>query len=376
MAQRKAKRSRRQSVARRRWKDLQDAKRAKYTGPWKRRDRRRAAFQTMKDRFRIVQQYRRLCAGGMKKGEAARQTAKAHDLSSSTIRNYDRLVRQHGKRGLLPTIRVQETPPRTPWDVIQMILMLRRLLHWGGGRIAAELASRGIYTISHQGVYNLFKRYRVYTRTYHPVGARAGIAYTRLRVSRPDEVWHLDFAGPFVTEKQQKYWVLVVVDAYSRYLISLQVVTSLDTGVVLGKLAKVFRDYGPPERIVTDNATTFRSVWEADEHRFSAWLAEHGVEHQFIPPYYPEANGKAEAAVKIVKREAITPFLKHYTGWFKEGMQWMLNRFRDYYNFDRLHGGLQWHTPSERYAGFSDRPEGLKQLFFMPEHPKLDLQFC
>ena len=85
MAQRKSKHSRRQAIAHRRWKDLQDAKQAKYTGPWKRRDRRPAAFQTMKDRFRIVQEYRRLCAGGMTKGEAAQQTAKAHGLSASTV---------------------------------------------------------------------------------------------------------------------------------------------------------------------------------------------------------------------------------------------------------------------------------------------------
>jgi transposase InsO family protein len=376
MAQRKAKHSRRQAISRRRWKDLQDAKHQKYTGPWKRRDRRRAAFQTMKARFRIVQQYRHLCDSGMKNGEAAEQTAKAHGISASTVRNYERFVRQEGRRGLLPEFREHETPPRTPWKVIQIILMFRRLLHWGGDRIARELDSREIYTISGQGVYTLFKRYRVYTRTYHPVGKRIGIAYKRLTVTRPNEVWHLDFAGPFVTEKQHKCWVLVVVDAYSRFLISLQVVDSLETITVIAHLAQAFRDYGTPTRLVTDNAPTFRSMWEADDHRFTTWLATRGVDHQHIPPHYPEANGKAEAAVKIVKREAITPFVASYPSWFSEGMQWMLDRFRDYYNFDRLHGGIQWQTPSERYAGFSDRPHGLEHLFFMPEDPILEFQFC
>lgn len=376
MAQRKAKHSRRQSVSRRRWKDLQDAKHQKYTGPWKRRDRRRAAFQTMKTRVRIVQHYRHLCTSGLTKGAAAQQTAKASGLSTSTVRNYERRVRQAGKRGLLPNFRVHETPPRTPWEVIHIILMWRRLLHWGGDRIAAELRSREIYTISGQGVYNLFKRYRVYTRTYHPAGKRMGIAYKCLKVTHPNEVWHVDVAGPFLTHEEQKYWVLVVVDASSRFLVTLQVVASLETGVVLGHLAHAFREWGTPERIVTDNAPTFRSVWEADEHRFTTWLEAHGVEHQRIPPYYPEANGKAEAAVKIVKREAITPFVAHYPSWFKEGMQWMLDRFRNYYNFDRLHGGIQWQLPSERYVGFSARPQGLRKLFFMPEHPVLELQFC
>ena len=375
MAQRKVKRSRRQSESRRRWKDLQDAKQQKYTGPWKRRDRRRAAFQTMKDRFRIVQQYRRLCGRGMPKGEAAEKIAKAHGISVSTVRNYDCLVRQHGKRGLLPEVSVRETPPRTPWKVIQIILMFRRILHWGGDRIAAELKSRGIYTISGQGVYNLFKRYRVYTRTYHPVGKRSGIAYKRLKVTEPNEVWHLDFAGPFLTEKKKKCWVLVVVDAYSRFLVSLQVVDSLETTTVIAHLAHAFRDYGTPTRIVTDNAPTFRSMWEADDHRFTNWLKNRGVDHQRIPPYYPEANGKAEAAVKIAKREAILPFLKVAPHWFKEGMQGVLDQYRGYYNFDRLHGGIQWQAPSERYFEFSDRPQGLKRLFFVKE-PVLEFQFC
>ncbi len=376
MAQRKAKHSRCQSVSRRRWKDLRDAKQQKYTGPWKRRDRRRAAFQTMKARVRIVQAYRRLCEAGFKKYVAAWPIATLHGISVSTLRNHDRLLRQHGKRGLLPYVRGKTTPPRTPWEVIQIILMLRRLLQWGGDRIAAELKSREIYTISGQGVYNLFKRYRVYTRTYHPVGKRVGIAYKHVKVTHTHEVWHLDFAGPFLTQTENKYWVLVVVDAYSRFLLALQVVDSLDTITVINHLAQAFREHGTPEQIVTDNAPTFRSMWEADDHRFTEWLANRGVDHQHIPPYYPEANGKAEAAVKIVKREGILPFLKVAPQWFQEGMQAVLDRFREYYNFDRLHGGIQWQPPSERYAGFSDRPHGLKNLFFMPENPVLEFQFC
>ena len=375
MAQRKRKRSRRQAEASRRWKDLQETKRKKYTGPWKRRDRRRAAFQTMKERFKIVQRYRSLCGEGLSKGRAVQHTAAEFGCSVSTVRNYARCVRQQGKQGLMPTYEVRASAARTPWEVIQIILMLRRLLHWGGDRIAAELQSRGIYTISGQGVYNLFKRYRVYTRTYHPVGKRVGIAYTRLKTTHENEVWHLDFAGPFTTADGRKCWVLVAVDAYSRLLLTLKVVESLETQVVLDHLVDVFAQYGKPEKIVTDNAPTFRPVWKHDQHRFSTWLAEHGVEHPRIPAYYPEANGKAEAAVKIVKNEAIRPFLKRQKDWTVEGLQRLLDRFQEYYNFDRLHGGIGWQTPAERYTGERDRPQQLERLFFV-EEPVLEFQFC
>jgi len=375
MAQRKAKQSRARTLARRRRKDLQDAQRSKHNGPWKRRDRRRAAFQTMKERFRIVQHYRRLWRSGMKKGEAAQRTAEAFGCSASTVRNYERLVRQHGKRGLMPEIRVRETPLRTPMEVIQIILMFRSLLGWGGDRIAQELKSRSIYTISGQGVYNLLKRYRVPTQSYHPVGRRVGIAYKRVQATHPNETWHLDFAGPFVNQEGQKVWVLVVVDAYSRLLLTLTVVDSLATPVVQEHLAALFTQYGKPDRLVTDNAPTFRSVWENEHHRFSEWLEqEHGIVHQRIAPYYPESNGKAEAMVKIAKHEAIQPFLQRLT-WNGEELQRCLTRFQEYYNFDRLHGGIGWKTPAECYTGTIERPHYLEHLFFVNE-PILEFQFC
>ncbi len=375
MAQRKAKQSRAQTLARRRRQDLHDAQRDKHNGPWKRKDRRRAAFQTMKERFRIVQHYRRLCQKGFKKGVAAQHTAEAFGCSASTVRNYDRLVRQQGKRGLMPEIRVRETPLRTPMEVVQIILMFRGLLGWGGDRIAAELRSREIYTISGQGVYNLFKRYRVPTRTYHPQGKRVGIAYMRVQATCPNATWHLDFAGPFTNQDGQKVWVLVVVDAYSRLLLTLTVVNSLETSVVQAHLTDLFAQYGKPDRLVTDNAPTFRSVWKNDRHCFSTWLEqEHGIVHQRIAPYYPESNGKAEAMVKIAKHEAILPFLERLT-WSGEELQRCLTRFQEYYNFDRLHGGIGWKTPAECYTGTVERPQQLEHLFFIKE-PIFNFQFC
>lgn len=218
---RKKKQSRRQSESRRRWKDLQDAKREKYAGSWARRDRRRKAFQVMKQRMKIVKYYQHLRTKGHSEGDAAQRAGERFGCSKSSVRNYFRAWKQEGKRGLMPVSTVRTYPPKTPWDVIQLILLFRRLLHWGGDRIAAELKSRDIYQIFGQGVYNLFKRYRVYTRTYRPVGQRQGIRYTTWKAHAVNEVWHLDFVGPFVTPKGRKCWVLLAVDAYSRFLLTL-----------------------------------------------------------------------------------------------------------------------------------------------------------
>ena len=330
----------------------------------------------MKQRLKMVHYYRQLRAKGEKEGDAAQQTGEGFGCSTSSVRNYHRTWREKGKRGLMPVIKVREYPPKTPWDVIQLILLFRRLLHWGGDRIAAELKSRGIYQISGQGVYNLFKRYRVYTRTYRPVGSRKGIRYTTWKTSAVNEVWHLDFAGPFVTQEGRKCWVLLAVDAYSRLLLTLTVVESLDTQTVLEILSALFEEHGTPKMIVTDNGPTFTSVWEDGCHAFTEFLEQRGIDHHRIPAYYPEANGKAEAAVKIVKREALGPFFTAMPAWNPGQLQQLLTRFQTYYNCHRLHGGLGWQTPAQRWFTKGDEPpKGLDNLFFFNE-PELQFAFC
>lgn len=373
---RKKKQSRWRSVTRRRWQDLQQAKQKKYTGPWARQDRRRHAFQVMKARLKIVHDYQQFRKKGLSESEAARQTAVAHGCSVSTVRNYARIWRTEGKRGLMPKISVRTYPPKTPWWVIQLIVLFRRVLHWGGHRIAAELKSRGIYEISGQGVYKLFKRYRVYTRTYRPIGARKGIRYTTWRVNAINEVWHCDFAGPFVTKTGRKCWVFLVIDAYSRRLLTLRVVETLATQPILDVLTEVILEYGPPKMLVTDNGTTFTSVWEDGDHAFTAFLERCGIEHHRIPPYYPEANGKAEAAVKIVKHEVLHPFFQTMPDWNPGQLQQVLTRFQSYYNSGRLHGGIGWQTPDQRWFTMGGQPpKGLADLFFVNE-PEFDFAFC
>jgi len=373
---RKKKQSRWRSVTRRRWQDLQKAKQKKYTGSWKRRDRRREAFQVMKSRLKIVHEYQQYRTQGMREREAAKRTAAAHGCSVSTVRNDARMWRTEGKRGLMPRITIRTYPPKTPWWVIQLILLFRRVLHWGGHRIAAELKSRGIYEISGQGVYKLFKRYRVYTRTYRPVGTRKGIRYATWKTTAVNDVWHCDFAGPFVTQTGRKCWVFVTIDAYSRRLLTLTVVESLDTQTILDILADLFEEYGQPKMLVTDNAPTFTSVWEDGQHAFTDFLTRHGIAHHRIPPYYPEANGKAEAAVKIVKHEALQPFFEAMPDWNPGQLQHLLTRFQSYYNSGRLHGGIGWQTPDQRwYTNGAASPKGLADLFFVNE-PEFDFAFC
>ncbi len=368
------KNSRGKSINRRRFIDLENAKKKKR----QRRERREEALKEMKRRLKAVRRYKSLQKQGLNKEQAARQAAEEFNCSSSTIRKWNSLYDKHGRYGILPDYKKRTYEVKTPFSVIQVILMMRCLLHWGGDRISAELESRGIYKISPQGVYNIFRRYGVRTRTYHPKGKRTGINYRKWEVNKPNEVWHMDFAGPFVDEKGNKCYILVVIDAYSRFLIDLYVCSSLETNPIIDRLKKLFEQYGKPEKIVTDNGRTFCPVSEDSDHLFQKFLKDNGIEHKRIQAYYPEANGKAEAAVKIVKNEAMKPFLKIYPKFSMEQMQTTLDGYRGYYNFYRLHGGIGWQIPAVKYQYFIGKeqtPKGLEHLFFI--NPlEFNFDFC
>lgn len=375
---RKKKKSRYRSIKRRRFIDLQNKKTEKYSKLRLHSDRRRAAFSQMRNRLKAVKQYRGLRKSGMKAKDAAEIVSKKFGCCPSTIRNWYRAYEKNGKRGLIPCYQIPNYEPKTPFEVILIIIMLRRLSHWGGNRISKELESRGIYKISHTGVYKLFKRYHLKTRTYHPTGKRNGIQYKRYEAENENELWHLDFIGPFETAQKQKYYVLLVIDDHSRFLIDLYVTNSLETKEVTQRLALLFYMRGKPQKIMTDNAKTFVSAWEEENHQFKKFLEDHGIEHVTIQPYYPESNGKAEAAVKIVKKEAIIPFIKENINWNPIQLQQLLMKFIKYYNFDRLHGGIGWETPAVKYKYFigkEQKPKYLDKLFFVNEL-ELKFNFC
>jgi hypothetical protein len=83
-----------------------------------------------------------------------------------------------------------------------------------------NIVNKGIAQISHTTVHRMFVKYHLKTKTYHPKSKSNGIHYRRYRKRAPNELWHVDLAGPFQLHSQKVY-VLVVVDDYSRFALAI-----------------------------------------------------------------------------------------------------------------------------------------------------------
>ena len=89
--------------------------------------------------------------------------------------------------------------------------------------------------------------------------------------------------------------LLVVIDYFSNYLevCRLQQLTS---AAVIRSLSEQFARWGVPDTLVSDNGRQFSSA------EFATFAREWGFHHITSSPRYPQSNGKAENAVRTVKR--------------------------------------------------------------------------
>ncbi len=89
--------------------------------------------------------------------------------------------------------------------------------------------------------------------------------------------------------------LLVIVDYYSNF-IEVARVTSTTTRSIVKDLKAMFACYGVPDVLVTDNGPQFISA------EFAVFARTWDFEHITSSPHHPQSNGKAENAVKTVKR--------------------------------------------------------------------------
>lgn len=103
-------------------------------------------------------------------------------------------------------------------------------------------------------------------------------------VFRPWQKIYVDFLGPYPRSKGGNTCILIIVDAYSRYVM-LEPIRQA-TASILGKFLehRVFSIFGVPQFIVSDNGRQFES------HILAQLLAKYGVVHIFTAKYSPQSN--------------------------------------------------------------------------------------
>jgi transposase InsO family protein len=163
-------------------------------------------------------------------------------------------------------------------------------------------------------------------------------------VVAPNDLWCADYKGQFKTGNGRYCFPLTVTDDFSRYLIGCQALLNTSVADAKPVFTRLFREFGLPKRIRTDNGVPFATNTLARLSRLSAWWVRLGVIPEFIEPGKPQQNGRHERMHKTLKAEATRPPRASHVA-----QQRRFNTFRAEFNDERPHEALDMQTPASLY---------------------------
>lgn len=163
--------------------------------------------------------------------------------------------------------------------------------------------------------------------------------------SAPNEEWSADFKGQFRTGDRRYCYPLTIADTFSRYLLGCESVLQPSFEQTWRVFERVFREYGLPEWIRSDNGNPFASPAVRRLSRLSVRWIRLGIQPRLIEPGKPQQNARHERMHLTLKERACRPA----AGNARE-QQKVFDAFRAHFNNRRPHESLNQARPADLYS--------------------------
>jgi transposase InsO family protein len=264
----------------------------------------------------------------------------------------DRFEKQ-GYEGLKEYSRIpRKHPNETPKNIVKAILDLKKKhTRWGAKKIKKLL-------------FNQFTEKEIPSVvTVHNILKKNGFVCPQKRMRRVkpvypifdpkecNEVWSADYKGKFLMGNKIYCHPLTIADSKSRFLFTAKGHYHETLKSAKAEFTKVFRKYGIPQQIHTDNGSPFGSVRAIQRFtQLSYWFIELGITPVFSDPAHPEQNGRHERMHRDLKAACAKP-----SAFDLKAQQRRLNHFVKEFNNIRPHEALNMETPASIHS-FSTRP--------------------
>jgi len=258
-----------------------------------------------------------------------------------------------GARGLVDLSRAPlHIPHRTSAQIsAQVVAFRRRFPHMGPRKISARLrelhpqvdwpAPSTIGDILRRA--NLVTPRRRRNPPAHPLRSRRAPA-------EPNDLMTVDYKGEFLLGNHRYCYPLTIVDHLSRYILACDAFPSTQYAHTRQVFERVFRAYGLPRAILSDNGSPFGSPGLARLSRLSLWWIRLGISVERIVPGHPEQNGAHERMHRTLKAQTTRPPESTF-----ERQQQRFDYFRHEFNNERPHEALGQKRPVTVFAS-SPRP--------------------
>ena len=211
-------------------------------------------------------------------------------------------------------------------------------IRYGYRRIQIMLRREG-WPISRNLVYRLYREEGLALRSKRPRRRKMVIhREARIKPSRPNQVWSLDFVHDQLSGGQ-KFRILTVVDVYSREGLATEVDYRFRAENVVEVLNRLVRQRGAPKFLFADNGAEFTG------HLVDLWAYHHNVRIDFSRPGKPTDNAFIETFNGSLRDECLN---LHWFDNLAEAKR-LIEAWRIDYNVSRPHMGIG-NIPPKEYA--------------------------
>lgn len=264
-----------------------------------------------------------------RKGLTVTRIAQLFDTTRQTVHKWIGRSRHVGREYYNDKPR-KPKPRKVTVEIEVSILALRNTFGWGTARIQQGLYKLPDFMkesvpcvqdvwVSRETINNVLTQHGIngYPRNHK--------AWKFFRAKEQNELWQIDLKGPYRVHGQ-KYWFVVCIDDYSRYLLLSE---QFDHDPTTREVTDLLENLdSKPRALLSDNGSQFKRQWER-------WCKDNGIEPLFAHPSYPQDKGKVERTIQNLNREFVYQ-LRRFPGWLDD----RVNEYREWYNHFRFHRGI------------------------------------
>ena len=272
-----------------------------------------------------------------------KRTLQELGISRSTFYHWYKRYAQEGFEGLTPRVPDRKSfwnkiPDKQRQEVVEIALEMTEL---SPRELACHITDNHEWFISESSVYRILRKRGLITSPAWIVMQAAD--EFKDKTSRINQQWQTDFTY-FKIIGWGWYYLTTVMDDYSRYIITWELCTNMessDAKRVLGKaLTKTGLETNNRPRLLSDNGSSYVSK------EFKQFIIDEGMGHVRGAPYHPQTQGKIERYHRTMKNVVK---LENY--FYPDDLRAKLESFVNYYNNERYHESLNNVTPADVYFG-------------------------
>lgn len=270
------------------------------------------------------------------------EVAQRYGLSRPTVRLWRDRYREQGREGLEDRSHAPRTCPHRMSDEFEeLIVAERERYRWGSKKILRRLEDAHPLLVlpGRSAVDAVLRRRGLVERPMRRRRAPSSPFRRRYAASEPGELMTIDHKGHFRLGNGRYCYPLTIVDSVSRYVLACSAVTSTRLVEAWPVIVDVFREYGLPRAMQSDNGPPFGTA-QGGLSLMSVRLMMLGVLPVFSRPAHPQDNGRHERMHRDLKAETTRPPAAN-----RASQQRSFDAFVERYNADRPHEALDMRRP-------------------------------